>query len=188
MITKNLLQKNINSYITCKKSTWMLYNILEYNDIDLLILLLGLMFLDNDYHVAAKQPYTFEDFKNCLYDTGNLISEEQGVDGFSSHTELELETETVRIFTLFIQLDKNIPALIEAFPKYTKDELKQYEYIMKVDNYLDILKKFFNFYNAQIPYIVLYKGETGKVHCEEYDPTEEEKTSNWKAIPNNQAK
>lgn len=188
MIINDATQKNNVSYIICNLSTWMLYSVIEYNDIDMLVLLLGLGFLNNDYHVEAKRPYTFEDFKNCLYRTGDLISEEQGIDEYDTGTELDLETQTVRIVSSYTWTNSKIKELMAAFPEYTREQITRHEYIMNVDNYLDILKKFLNFYNAQIPYIVLYKDDAGKVHCEEYFPTEEEKESNWKAVPSNHAK
>lgn len=182
---QKILKKNKALYITCKRTSWILYSVIEYNDIDLLVLLLGLGFLDKDYHVNAKKPYTFEDLKNCLYTSGELISEEQGIEEYDTGTELNLETQKVKIVSSYTWTNSKIKELMIVFPEYTREQITQHEYIMNVDNYLDILKKFLNFYNAQIPYIVLYKDETGTVHCEEYFPTEEEKAYHWKAIPSN---
>lgn len=188
MMINDAKQKNKVSYIICKLSTWMLYNVVEYNDINMLVLLLGLMFLNDDHHVVANRPYTFEDLKNCLYTTGELISEVQDLKDCNTGTELDLEHQIVRIISSFTQIDDNISNLLEIFPEYTKEELKQHEYRMSVDNYLEILEKFLNFYATKVPYIILYEDDNKIVHCEEYFPTEEEKASNWKAIPNNQAK
>ena len=51
-----------------------------------------------------------------------------------------------------------------------------------------MLKQYLECYKKRIEYIILYKDENKKMHCKEYFPTEEEKASNWKAIPNNHAK
>lgn len=188
MIINDATQKNNVSYIICNLSTWMLYNVVEYNDINMLVLLLGLMFLDDDHHVVANRPYTFEDLRNCLYTTGELISEVQDLKDCNTGTELDLENQIVRIISSFTQIDDNISNLLEIFPEYTREQLKQHEYRMSIDNYLETLQRFLNFHAKKVPYIILYEDEHKIVHCEVYEPTKEEKASNWKAVPSNLTK
>ena len=181
----------MKKYIICMLNpteAYGYYNVVEYNHIDMLALHLGLTFLKHDPHIDQKKPYSFENLKNALFKTEFLLSEIPNMEEFCTFIELDLATKTVKVVSSYPWADENISILMEVFPEYTKEELKQHEYRMSVDNYLEILEKFLNFYATKVPYIILYEDDNKIVHCEEYFPTEEEKASNWKAIPNNQAK
>jgi hypothetical protein len=178
--------KNIKKYTIGFRAEDLYYDLLQFNNIDTFVLFLGLTLLRAH---SENYPFTFEEYKRELFKVnGYLLAEDLGQIQYSTQTEIDSERFDIVILSQYTAEDDNIPYLLAAFPEYTKKELKQHEYRMSVDNYLDILEKLLNFHAAKVPYIILYEDEHKIVHCEEYDPTEEEKSSNWKAIPNNQAK
>ena len=178
-------KNNLKKYILGARSDRLYYNTLQYNNIDMLVLFLGLTYL---YEYPENYPHTFDFYKKQLFKVdGGLIAENPGIFESSTYTNLDPEIFDIVIVSQFTAEDSNISYLLAAFPQYTKEELKQHEYRMSVDNYLEVLGKFLNFYAANVPYIILYEDENKKVHCKEYEPTEEEKASNWKAVPNNHA-
>lgn len=179
-------KNNLKKYILGARSERVYYNILQYNSIDMLVLFLGLTYL---YEYPENYPYTFEFYKRELFRiNGGLLAEEPEQFEYSTNTNLDSDFFDIVILSQYTAEDEHIPKLLAAFPEYTKEELKQHEYRMSVDNYLEILEQFLNFHAAKTPYIILYEDEHRIVHCKEYFPTEEEKASNWKAIPNNHAK
>jgi hypothetical protein len=172
---------HIKKYIIGVRTDRVYYNILQYNHIDMLVLFLGLTFL---YENPENGPYTFEKYKKQLFEPdGYLSAEKQDQYEYSTTTEIDPEFHNIRIASQYTWENKNIPKLMEYFPEYTKEQLKEHEYRMSIDNYLEILKTFLDFYEAKVPYIILYEDNLGKVHCKEYHPTQEEKESNWKAVP-----
>lgn len=179
------------SYIICNLNdpgAYGYYDVIQYNHLDMLALHLGLTFLKYDPHIDRKKPYSFEDLKDNLFKTGFLLSEIPNLEEFCTPTELDLETQTVTISSSYPWADSKIPKLLAAFPEYTKEQLEDHEYRMMIDSYLEILEQYLDNYKMKVPYIILYEDETGRVHCEEYFPTEEEKAYHWKIIPNNHAK
>ena len=179
-------KNNVKKYIFGSRSERVYYNILQYNSVDMLVLFLGLTYL---YEYPENYPYTFEFYKRELFKkNGGLLAEEPEQFEYSTQTKIDSESFDIVILSQYTTEDEHIPKLLAAFPKYTQNELEQHEYRMSVDNYLEILEKFLNFHTTKTPYIILYEDEHKIVHCEEYFPTEKEKTSNWKAISNNYAK
>ena len=72
--------------------------------------------------------------------------------------------------------------------EYILNSIFKYNITLKPDEIEDFINNENEYENDYMSNIILYEDEHKKVHCEEYNPTEEEKLSNWKAIPNNYAK
>ena len=180
------MNTKIKKYTIGMRAEDLYYRVLQYNSVDMLVLFLGLTLLRT---YPENYPFTFEEYKRKLFKVnGYLLAQDPGQLEFHTQTEIDSEMFDIVILSQYTAEDENIPYLLAAFSEYTKEQLKQHEYRMSVDNYLEILEKFLNFYATKVPYIILYEDDNKIVHCEEYFPTEEEKASNWKAIPNNQAK
>jgi len=127
------------------------------------------------HQMPYYHPYTFERYKEILFTPHTyLLSQIDENFEFSTTTELDPELHNIRIASSYTWTDENIPDLQKRFPEYTKEQLKEHEYRISVDNYLEILQKFLNFHESKMSYIILYEDDKSKVHCEEYFPTQEE--------------
>ena len=167
----------IKKYVICNLNdtdAYGYYDVIQYNHIDMLALHLGLTFLKYDPHIDRKKPYFFEDLKDNLFKTDFLLSEIPNLEEFCTYTELDLETQTVKVVSSYPWADSKIPKLLTAFPEYTKEQLKDHEYRMMIDNYLEILEQYLDSYRMKISYIILYEDDNKKIHCKEYHPTKEE--------------
>jgi hypothetical protein len=168
--------------IACRSNHWeTYYATLEDNCLDLKVLALGVTFLKGSLCLAHRQvQYAFEMYKKELLDQGELSHIPQGLEYFATQIDLQKETNTVRIASQYTWEDQFIPNLLKKYPEYTQEQLENHEYIMDVNNFLEVLKQYLNFYDINIPYIILYEDNSGMVQCEKYEPSPEQ-LEKWKA-------
>jgi|GEM_PF-4931781 len=179
MNQQEIIKQKIKKYIICAfakfNSDFYYYN-REYTNIDMMVLFLSF----NSLHEFMKEPHTFEHYREILFTPNrylaSVIPEE---DEYSTSTEWDREQRNIRIASSYTYEDAMILRLLEKFPEYTKEQLKEHEYRMDVLNYLEILEKFLHFHTSKIPYLVFYEDMQGKVHLEQYFPTDEEWQKYW---------
>jgi len=133
-----------------------------------------------------KWPHlTFDQYKTELLNNKHL---ESG-DGDALYTDVTiLNNEMVSIISTYTSDEEAMGARLKYYSDFTKEQFKQFQILIKINDFLELLKEFLYHAHAKTPYIILYEDENQKVYCEEYFPTEEEKASNWKVMPNNHTK
>jgi hypothetical protein len=139
-----------------------------YNDedsLDLHLLFSFLTYLSNTnyeyWYLNKTKPckdLTFEDYKQMLFEKGEIWSSDSSfihnVAGLEPHNKVGISST------------------------YTSDDdqeqLENYEYIMDLDDFLEVLKNFIDNALLKTPYIIVYEDDNKKMHCETYKPTPEE--------------
>ena len=146
------------------------------------------MYLKNTIEIQVQdiEHPVFEDYKKILLEINSLNAGDTS--WFSTQISLNKENNTVYGNSDFTADPNHLLYYSESYSDIGDEKIVGYAYQISLENFLDVLKQYLECYKKRIEYIILYKDENKKMHCKEYFPTEEEKASNWKAIPNNHAK
>jgi|GEM_PF-1425533 hypothetical protein len=155
---------------------WKIYS---NRDLDLDLLFSFLTLLSNTsyeyWHLQGRpnprKNLTFEDYQNILFEKKEIWSSDSD---FIHNVAVLSASNLVGISSTFTNDEEEIENRLRYYPEFTKEQFENYKYYMKLEEFLKILQEFLYHALQKTSYIILYKNAEGKVHCEEYFPTQEE--------------
>lgn len=147
-------------------------------DLDLYLLFSFLTLLTNTNYshrtlqeTEKRIDLAIEDFKNIFEKEHEIWSSDSD---FRHNVAALRKNNMVAICSTFTSDEEEIDSRLELYPHLSKEEFKDYEYLMSYDDFFELLNDFLNYAYAKTPYIILYEDDNKKMYCKEYHPTKEE--------------
>ena len=158
------------------------YTLIGSNSINMMVIVWSFSWLSQNSY--KEKETLFETYKQALFEEGYLNSVGEGFMDYGTSASLEAATHTIHFISNFPVNQRIVDAVIKVFPQYSQEFLEDHEYVMSLENYLEILRKVFEYYEAKIEFIIFYVDDAGKVQCEPYYPTQEDENKYMYNIAN----